>query len=372
MPSTPKRVAILGLGSISRAHLRGYRAPENATRAEVVAGADISAEARQLFAQEAGVEGIYADYRELLERERPDVVSVCTWPLLHPEIVEAACAAGVRGIVCEKPMAVDLAGCDRMLAAAEDAGAMLVIGHQRRLQPKFTRARELVSEGAIGELELLCGIAAGDLLTDGTHTVDALRFFARDAPVEWVMGSVDLRPREVRAEQVGRTGFQAPAPHEPYTMRYGHAVESGAFALLSFAGGVRATVELGTCARPGYQRFVLYGTNGMIKLSGDRPGEGEPLLQVRRTGGANWEIIEGVGEANGFAREISLLFDALALEGSAPHPLNGRSARATHEVLIAVFESARRPGRIDLPLEMAHSPLQDLLARKTDGERSIA
>lgn len=366
------RVAILGLGGISRAHLRGYSTPANAARVELVAGADISPEARERFEQEGGGGRAYGDYRELLERERADVVSICTWPPMHPEMVEAACAAGGRGIVCEKPMAVDLAGCDRMIAAAERSGTVLVIGHQRRLQPKFARARALIEEGAIGEPELFCGIAGGDLLSDGTHTVDALRFFTGDAPVQWVMGNVDLRPREIRPEQVGRTGFQAPVPGEAHTSRYGHPVESGAFAVLGFAGGPRATVELGACARPGYQRFVLYGTDGALKLSGDRPAEGEPLLQVRRKGSPDWEVLEGVGETNGFAREIGLLLDAL--EGGARHPLEARSARATHEVLMAVFESARRPGRVELPLDVAHSPLQDLLARgdETDTERSTA
>ena len=140
-------------------------------------------------------------------------------------MVEAACAAGAKGIVCEKPMAVDLAGCDRMLAAAERSGAVLVVGHQRRLQAKFVRARALIEEGAIGEPELLCGIAGGDLLTDGTHTVDALRFFAGDAEVAWVMGSVDPRPREVREAMVGRVGYQAATPGERFTTRYGHAVK---------------------------------------------------------------------------------------------------------------------------------------------------
>ena len=356
----PYRAALVGLGAISRAHLRGYQAPENATRVQVIAGADISEEARARIATDAGVERTYADYREMLERERPDVLSICTWPPTHPDMVEAAAAAGVRGIVCEKPMAVDLAWCDRMLAAAEGAGTILVVGHQRRLQPKFTRARALIEEGAIGAPELLCGIAAGDLLTDGTHTVDALRFFAGDAPVEWVMGTVDLRPREVKQENIGRSGFAA--QERPYTVRYGHPVESGAIAVLQFAGGPRATLELGICARPGYQRFTLYGSEGAIEVSGDRPAEGEPLLQVRRRSSAAWEEVQGVEESNGFAREISLLLDSM--ERGTPHPLSGRSARSTHEVLMAVFESARRPGRIELPLDVVHSPLEDLLARQ--------
>jgi predicted dehydrogenase len=68
----------------------------------------------------------------------------------------------VKGILCEKPMALDLAGCDRMIAAAEAAGALLVIGHQRRLQPKFTRARELIEEGAKNALSDLKAVAPYD------------------------------------------------------------------------------------------------------------------------------------------------------------------------------------------------------------------
>ncbi|MGH2371153.1 MAG: Gfo/Idh/MocA family protein, partial [Chloroflexota bacterium] len=255
MTPQPYRVAILGLGSIARAHLRGYRAPENAGRVELIAGVDVSEDARGRFAEETGVPRTYADFRELLERERPDVVSICTWPPLHPEMAEAAAEFGAKAILSEKPMAVDLAGCDRMLAAAERAGAILVVGHQRRLQPKFTRARALIEEGAIGDLEQVSGIAAGDLLTDGTHTVDALRYFAGDAPVEWVIGNVDLRERVLPpSDGPRRSGFQE---WDEKRTRYGHVVESGAFAVLRFAGGVRATLETGTCARPGYQRFII-------------------------------------------------------------------------------------------------------------------
>ena len=142
-------------------------------------------------------------------------------------------------------------------------------------------------------------------------------------------------------------------------------------ATLQFAGategavGPRATLELGSGARRGYQRYVLYGTDGAIKLSGDQPAEDEPLLRVRRKGSAGWEVIEGVEEANGFTREIALLLDSL--ETGAPHPLDARAARPTHEILMAVFESALRPGRVELPLEKAHSPLEDLLARRSAG-----
>jgi predicted dehydrogenase len=352
MSRQPYRAAIVGLGSIARAHLRGYRHPQNAGRVEVIAGADVSAEARGRFASEAGIEPrhTYAAFDELLQRERPDVVSICTWPPLHPELTEAAAGAGVKAVLTEKPMAVDLPGCDRMLAACEGAGALLVVGHQRRLTPKFSRARALLDEGAIGTPLQLTGIAGGDLLTDGTHTVDALRFFAADAPVRWVIGNIDPRPRVLPPLQPGdpprRSGFQE---WDEKGTRYGHPIEQGAFALLAFDGDLRATLETGVCARPGYQRFRIDGSEGAIALSGDRPAEGEPRLRVRRRGSAGWEVLdEELPDLDGFTQEISLLLDAL--DHGTPHPLAGRSARQTQEVLMAIFESSRRPGRVDLPL----------------------
>ena len=297
---------------------------------EVVAGADVSAEARDRFASEAGIEPrhTYAAFEDLLQRERPDVVSICTWPPLHPELTEAAAGAGVKAVLTEKPMAVDLPGCDRMLAACEGAGALLVVGHQRRLTPKFSRARALIDEGAIGTPLQLTGIAGGDLLTDGTHTVDALRFFAADAPVRWVIGNIDPRPRVLPPLQPGdpprRSGFQE---WDEKGTRYGHPVEQGAFALLAFDGDLRATLETGVCARPGYQRFRIDGSEGAIALSGDRPAEGEARLRVRRRGSAGWEVLdEELPDLDGFTQEITLLLDAL--DHGTPHPLAGRSARA--------------------------------------------
>ncbi|MCS6860221.1 MAG: Gfo/Idh/MocA family oxidoreductase [Abditibacteriales bacterium] len=324
------RVALIGLGNIARAHLCGYLSAENADRVEVVAGADISEEARQRFAEFGRT---YADYRELLERERPDVVSICTWPSLHPEMVESAAAVGVKGILCEKPMAVDLGGADRMVSAARAAHAVLVVGHQRRLLPRYTRAREMIARGDIGEVVQVSAICAGDLLSDGTHAVDLLRFLTGDVPAVWVMGNVDLR--EIR-------------------MRYGHPVEMGAFAAIHFANGVRGTLETGMCARPGYQRLLVYGSEGQIEIGGDNPVAGEPPLRARVRGRSEW-VVPSLPHVEAFAREIALLLDAV--ERGTPHPLDGVSARATQEILMAVFASALQHTRVDLPLDVTEHPL---------------
>src|SRR5207244_4352761 len=94
---------------------------------------------------------------EMLERERPDLVSICCWPPLRPELTELAADAGVKGILAEKPFAVDMAGADRMIAAAKRNGALLVVGHQRRFHNRYVEAKKIIDNGDIGDVVQVTG-----------------------------------------------------------------------------------------------------------------------------------------------------------------------------------------------------------------------
>jgi len=345
------RSALFGLGKIARAHLHGYLANENADRIKVIAGADPIEEARQRFTQECGIDKVYSDYRELLEKEKPDIVSICTWPPLHVEMVEESVKAGVKGILCEKPMSVDLGEADRMVNACKNANVVLVVGHQRRLHPRYVRACELIKEGAIGNLVQITAICGGDLLTDGTHSVDLVRFMNNDVPVLWVIGNIDMRDRG-DVDSASQT-FGLQNWNETRT-RYGHPVETGAFAVIRFSNGVQGTVEAGICARPGYQRMWIYGSEGLIEICGDQPVSGEPPLRILTRTSNDW-IVPELPNVNPIAREISLMLDSI--ETGKLHPLDGTSARATQEILMAVFESARKRARIELPLTISEHPI---------------
>ena len=98
------RAAIIGCGRMSRGHVRAYQE----AGVPLVAGADISQEALDAFAERTGAEGLYADAAEMLAEARPDLVSVVTHDALHCPLVVGAAEAGVRGIICEKPMALNL------------------------------------------------------------------------------------------------------------------------------------------------------------------------------------------------------------------------------------------------------------------------
>lgn len=141
------KAGIVGCGSVAHAHVEGY---QQLDQVEIVAVVDPHAPARQIYLDTYGIAKGFDTIEGMLEAEVPDIVSVCTWHLLHPEATIAAAQAGVAGVICEKPMAIGAGEADRMVEACEASGTKLVISHQRRFTPGWEKARDLVAEGAIG------------------------------------------------------------------------------------------------------------------------------------------------------------------------------------------------------------------------------
>ena len=119
---TKYRTAIIACGTIARVHARGWLGvPGQPT--QIGAIADTNADALREFGDffQVDAEHRYTDYREMLDKERPDFVDVCSWHQQHAEMVIAAAARHPKVILCQKPMAVDL-------GEAED----LRVGRRRR------------------------------------------------------------------------------------------------------------------------------------------------------------------------------------------------------------------------------------------------
>src|SRR6185503_594964 len=147
-------------------------------------------------------------------------------------------------------MAVSLGDARAMVAACRARGCALVVNHQRRTQGPYLAMRRLMEVGAIGTVELIRASCPGDLLSDGTHAIDSIRHLAGDAPVRWVFGQ-DCRDRPDPAEP-GGAGYDVSGG-----WRYGHPIETGAFAVLGFASGLRAELFTGSLHLKGrqYQDF---------------------------------------------------------------------------------------------------------------------
>ena len=182
--------AIVGCGSIGNAHMEGYNLVDEV---EVIAVADPVPMARKTYVDAYGIPQEFETVEEMMEKARPDIVSVCTWHLLHPAPTIAAAEGGARAVICEKPMAIGMAAADSMVDACEAHGTQLVISHQRRFTPGWEKAKALVEEGAIGEPLFVTNKVADGLTNWGTHSIDGSRFVLGDPRAQWVMGAVERR-----------------------------------------------------------------------------------------------------------------------------------------------------------------------------------
>lgn len=124
MTEKPLRVCVVGCGDLGRTHARCWA---QVPQAQVAAVVDIQEErARQLTA-ELGLDGFFTDYREAIEQPQVNVVSVCIPTSLHPAVTMYAAERG-RHVLTEKPIALDLAQADAMLAAARQNNVKFSVG----------------------------------------------------------------------------------------------------------------------------------------------------------------------------------------------------------------------------------------------------
>ncbi|MBP7585345.1 MAG: Gfo/Idh/MocA family oxidoreductase [Spirochaetes bacterium] len=166
------------------------------------------------FGRRAGIapQSLYTDFRELLGREKPPLVIIATWTGSHAEIGIRACAAGARVIVCEKPMAHNLAHAGALLRACKKSGTRLIVNHERRYDHRYRKVRDLIAGGTIGEVRSVrasilssgyrgkstIGEGGGPLMHDGTHMVDIIRYFFGE--IESVSGEFERRGRKIGYE----------------------------------------------------------------------------------------------------------------------------------------------------------------------------
>jgi predicted dehydrogenase len=364
-------VAVIGTGPDPTdpgrdGYAMGYRhghAYERNADCALVACADIVPENGRAFAEafDLGADAAYEDYAEMIAAVEPDLVSVCVPPGIHADIVvDCAESGAVDAVHCEKPMADAWADCRAMVRACEDADVQLTINHQRRFGAPFRAAKRLVENGEIGDLRRL--EFAGETLFDaGIHQVDLCQYFADEAEVEWVAAQVDYREENVW---------------------FGTPNATQALVQWRYADGTFGLATTGDSRPPGACYLRLVGADGVAELGVD---DG-PTLRYRTDGGT-WTAVDTDGEnlhgrdspgylgaALGKIRTRLPLVEppdrtapifieraiADAVEGlrtGAEPELSGRNALRATEVIFAAWESARRGGRVDLPLGIDDNPL---------------
>jgi len=322
----------------------------------IVSACNRSRDKLEAFGQRWGVDSLYQDYTQMLAGENLDIVCVATHPPLHQEMVVAAAQSGVKGVFCEKPMALDLAACEAMIQACERADIPLLINCSRRWSDEYQAAKDLLDSGALGPLLHLVGHCQGckpspdwvadtegPLLHDAVHTFDILRFFAGE--VASVLGTAKRRKRH-----------QFP-------------VEDTSYCLLQFENGVDGVVISDELTQ--YERWdiELQCEKGILRLGFGRGlWVAEP---IEFESGSWWNLTpqKFPEPAHSSDRsETSVLQAAKDLIESIEHQsqprCNGDDGYKAVEIIMAIYESERRGNSwVDLPLGVKDS-LVEILQRE--------
>ena len=129
---------------------------------------------------------LFRSSKEMLEKVKPDIVSVATHPGSHSELVKMAAQHKTKAIVCEKPIAETIKEGEEMIKICKKTGSLLFINHTRRFDPLFRKEREEIKRGKLGRVLQATYYYYNGIFNNGTHLVDLLRFFLGE--IDWVLG----------------------------------------------------------------------------------------------------------------------------------------------------------------------------------------
>ncbi|MBI3969696.1 MAG: Gfo/Idh/MocA family oxidoreductase [Chloroflexi bacterium] len=382
------RAGLIGCGGVSRSHSAGLQAARNV---ELVTLADVYEPNLETAGKAYGVDRLYTDFREMIEREQLDIIAICTQAPQHAPIAIAAAVMGVKGIICEKPIALTPAEADAMIAACDRAGTKLAINHQTRMIPNTFLVEQILKEGVIGDLRAARlidkgGRPAGNSLMELlTHVFDLLRIYAGDPA--WVSAHLTVgasgpgrQDEPQRLAAIDDVVYSQTA--WPRDRDCGLVLGDRCNATFGFGprenwhNGLTASLESyfqpirSSTGEPWHPNLELVGTDGILFLGGTsnhvdvylHRGAWAPPGKLERFDAPPREIAPGPYQERGQQAPYHTgMVEELvaAIEQGREHRSSGRAGRWALEMIMGVYESHRRGGaRVELPLAYRGHPLQ--------------
>ena len=332
---------------------------------QVVAVADQDPKGRAAAANRLKAPRAYADYRRMLEKERPQIVSVAPrWLDCHHDMV-LACAEFGCHVFLEKPMCQTLEQADEMVAALEKRNLKLAIAHQTRYSPTLQHVQKIIADGKLGDILELRGRGkedrrggGEDLMVLGTHVMDLMRFFAGDP--KWCFARVRDGGKLVTKSQVrdGAEGIGPLAGDEIHAMYHFGGTTTGYFST--------HRARHGASKRFGLQ---IYGTKGILTMTTGAVPEiwlvEDPSWQPGRSK-AKWKRISSAGidkpesltdRGHHFGNRLIALDLIRTIETNTQPKGSVYDGRAALEMILAVYESHRLNKPVELPLKNRKHPL---------------
>lgn len=323
------RTAVVGCGGLGR---RQAQIASNAEGVELVAVSDVNAESAKAVAAENNVgAAVYTDHRKMLAQVELDCLQVVAPTYTHERITVDAANAGVH-IFCEKPMAITLDECDRMIEAAEKNQVLLMLGFVRRFQPSYSEIKRRVDAGDIGQVRLVQSVRMGGRPPAGiadwrreSKKVGGLHsaYIHEMDQMLWIGGHV----KTVR----GVVNFGTFPDTD---------VEDSIWMCLEFQNGAIGAMGSSQVYPIGWYDLSVGGTEGCMKVDGTtsvilRPHDGKA---------------EKIELSPNDAMEVELHYFFDCVKNREQPSVTGLDGRKSLEVVLAAFKSAETKEVITLPL----------------------
>lgn len=342
----PVSVGLIGSQFISAIHAESLLHCPQARLAAVASPTPGNAEA---FARRFGLPRAHTDYRALLAQPDIDMVVVGVPNHLHCEVVLAAAAAG-KHVVIEKPLCLNLAEADRMLAACRTAGVKLMYAEELCFAPKYVRLKQLLDSGALGAPTLLkqsekhdgphaahfwdvTRSGGGVTMDMGCHAIEFFRWMLGRPPIKSVYAQMSTQVHGAKTRG-----------------------DDNAILILEFANGVIAIAEESWTKLGGMDdRAEVHGSLGVAYadlLHGNAietysaRGYDYAVEKAGSTQGWSFTIYEEAWNY-GFHAEMAHFVDCV--QNDKPPLVTGEDARVVLEVIFAAYESARLGRKVELP-----------------------
>jgi len=333
------RGIVIGCGGRSGGHHQGLR---EAAGTELAAVVDLDRERADRMAEANGVPAYY-DVTEALDKEKPEIVTICTRE--HPRhaltmtTLEHDC---VRAIVEEKPIARSLAEAQAMVAAAEDKGVQLTVSHQMRFCDEFIEGRQAVLNGDVGEPYFMRTVCFGALMEQGPHMIDMALWFAGDAKPVWALGAVDEIERS----------------HEMV-----HPCPSWTVGYVAFDNGMRYVIESGRFKAPLDPQFPDTWLQKRIQVLG-REGLVDAMVghyvKILSPRGLSEKQV-GLDPWN---RATIALYEEVVqvLDKGGEHRNDAKYALDGMQIMTALYQSVLDRASVAIPVaDPARTPLEEIL-----------
>lgn len=323
------KVAVIGVGSMGRNHARVYsELPE----AQLVAVSDVNPQAAQDATMKYGGRA-YADYREMLAKESPEVVSIAVPTAMHKAVTLAALENGAHVLV-EKPIAATLEEGQHLIERAQALGKQLMVGHIVRFNPAIQALKQKLNEGALGRMfQIICRRAGpfparvrdvGVVIDLAPHDIDIMRFLT------------GLEPLRVYAETERRIHTE----HEDLLL-----------GLLRFPDGVTGSLEINWLTPTKVREVLVLGERGMFRV--DDLTQDLYFYENAQVNGDLWsalKTLKGVSEGH-MIRYAIQRYEPLKAELQAflqavnegkPVPVSGEDGLEALRLALALVESGQK------------------------------